>query len=58
MEKELKFEFKKETPGTFVYSQIVPEDEEVSIPALYVKKTTFEEERPDKLIVIIKSVEE
>lgn len=57
MEKTLKFEYSKETKNTFVYSEIAPEDEEVSVPTLYIKKSAFEEERPDEIIVTIKSVE-
>lgn len=53
MEKTLYFEFKKETPGTFVYSEIVPENEESSIPTVYIKKRFFEDKRPDKLRLIV-----
>ena len=53
MEKTLQFEFDKETPGTFRFKEIVPEDEEVSVPTIYIRKTFFENERPDKLQITI-----
>ena len=54
MEKILNFEYKKETPNTFVYSEIVPENETASVPSLYIRKTFFEDKRPDKIQVVLK----
>lgn len=53
MEKILNFEIDKETPGTFRYKQIVPDDEEASVPTIYIRKTFFEEKRPDTIKIII-----
>ncbi len=54
MEKTLNFEFKKETPGTFVYQEIVSEDEELSVPTVYIKKGVFENDNPAKLQLVLK----
>lgn len=55
VEKVLNFEFKKETPNTFVYEEIPPDDEEISVPSIYIRKRFFEDEpRPDKLQLVLK----
>ena len=54
MSKILTFEFEKETPHTFRYKEIVSENEEISIPSIYIRKIFFEGKRPDKFQLVLK----
>ena len=56
MEKKLNFVYEKETKNTYRYQE-VSEDEELMIKTIYIKKEFFNETRPEKLTVIIKTAE-
>ena len=55
MDKTINLQFDKETLNTFRYKEIVPPNEKPVIVTLYVKKEALGEEKPEKLIVTIKS---
>lgn len=54
MNKILTFEFEKETPGTYRYKEIVPDDEESLIATVYIKKIAFENGKPEKLQLLLR----
>jgi len=55
MEKTLNFNFEKETKGTLRFKEVVAENEEMVVGTLYVRKSALKEEKPEKLVVSIKS---
>ena len=52
MEKEIKFEFEKETKGTFRFKEV---SDAPIIGTLYIKKT-FMKEQPKELTIILKVI--
>ena len=54
MDKTINFEKIRETKGTYVYKEIVPEGEKAVVVTLYVRKEALGEEKPEKLVVNIK----
>ena len=57
MKSVIKMEFRKETKNTFVFNEVLEENEKI-VPTLYIKKDAFYgEERPESIRVTIESIE-
>ena len=55
MELTVKFKFRNETPGTYRYEEVHPEEQPPVIGALYIKKYALEGQvRPEQIDVVIK----
>ncbi len=55
MKSVIKMEFRKETKNTFVFNEVL-EENELIVPTLYIKKDAFfDEKRPESIRVTIES---
>jgi hypothetical protein len=54
--KSIQMQFKKETPGTYVYVEISSGTTPPSIPTVYIKKYAVGENPPQKIQVTIEPV--
>ena len=57
MEKTIEFSYDKETKGTLRFKEVVLENENLICGTLYIRKEALGEEKPQKVIVSLRTEE-